>query len=120
MTENEIKEATIEDAIYCAKVMAGIEVCEECRFYRLCHIWCDDVYRIMVKALEEIQQYRAIGTVEEFKALKEKNEAKKPIDISRVRDCEGYIGLIGKCPCCGEILEDDAVHCDCGQKLDWQ
>ncbi len=30
-------------------------------------------------AIEEIQQYRAIGTVEEFKALKEKNVAKKPL-----------------------------------------
>ena len=29
---------------------------------------------IAIKALEEIQQYRAIGTVEEFKALKEKEE----------------------------------------------
>ena len=27
----------------------------------------------VIQALEEIQQYRAIGTVEEFKALKEKN-----------------------------------------------
>lgn len=27
-----------------------------------------------IQALEEIQQYRAIGTIEEFKALKEKNE----------------------------------------------
>lgn len=70
MTENEIKEATLEDAIYCAKVMACIEVCEECRFYGLCHTWCDDVYRIIINALEEVQAYRAIGTVEEFKALK--------------------------------------------------
>lgn len=28
---------------------------------------------LAIKALEEVQQYRAIGTVEEFKALKEKN-----------------------------------------------
>ena len=27
-----------------------------------------------IQALEEIQQYRAIGTIDEFKALKEKNE----------------------------------------------
>ena len=29
---------------------------------------------VAIQALEEIQQYRAIGTVEEFKALKEKEE----------------------------------------------
>ena len=68
---------------------------------------------------DELEQYRAIGTIEELQALKEKSVAKKPIDISMVRDCEGYIGLVGKCPCCGEILEDDIVYCDCGQKLDW-
>jgi len=28
----------------------------------------------VIKALEEIQQYRAIGTVEEFKALKEASD----------------------------------------------
>lgn len=30
-----------------------------------------------IQALEEIQQYRAIGTIEEFKDLKEKSVAKK-------------------------------------------
>lgn len=44
---------------------------------------------------------------------------KKLTDLSKVRDHEGYVGLIGKCPCCGEILEEDTVYCDCGQKLDW-
>lgn len=69
MTENEIKKATIEDAIYCAKAMACLEVCEECRFYGLCHTWCDDVYGIMIEALEEVKAYRAIGTVESLKNL---------------------------------------------------
>lgn len=30
----------------------------------------------LISCLEELEQYRAIGTVEEFKALKEKNEPK--------------------------------------------
>ena len=67
---NEIKEATFEDALYCAKALVGLEACEECRFYRLGDLWCDDTYRIMHEALEEIKEYRAIGTVEEFKAFK--------------------------------------------------
>ena len=49
----------------------------------------------------------------------EKQIPKKPTDQSKVRDNEGYVGLIGKCPCCGEILEEDTVYCDCGQKIDW-
>lgn len=112
-----------------------------------------------IKALEEIQQYHAIGTPEEcqksvavckamidrkitpeimeeymkfedecvecgftFKSLleaREKQTAKKVKSISRVKDGDRYVGLIGRCPCCGDILEEDTVYCDCGQKLDW-
>ena len=59
--------------------------------------------------LDEIRQYRAIGTVEEFKALKEKNEPKK---------MDRYY-----CPICRHYFEDGEVHnyCPrCGQKLDWK
>lgn len=66
MTENENIQATFEDAIYCAKSWAGDEFCEECRLYPLCHTFCDDVAEIIVKALEELKQYRAIGTVSEI------------------------------------------------------
>ena len=71
------------------------------------------------KALEEIQQYRAIGTIEEFKALKEKETPKKLI-------VKGVMGFQGEetycCPNCG--LDNSQWGCnrcvDCGQKLDWQ
>lgn len=74
---------------------------------------------VAVKALEEIQQYRAIGTVEECRAAVEKQTAKKVKSISQVKDGDSYVGLIGRCPCCGDILEEDTVYCDCGQRLDW-
>lgn len=78
----------------------------------------DEVSEIAIKALEEIKQYRAIGTIEEFKALKEKNEPKKPI---RNDECT--------CPSCGthnEIIKKrrntvafDTVYCwHCGQALE--
>ena len=73
----------------------------------------------IVDALEEVQQYRAIGTPEECMAAVEKQTAKKVKDISMVRDNEEYIGRIGKCPCCEDIVEEDTLYCDCGQKLDW-
>ena len=64
------------------------------------------------KLLEEVQQYREIGTIEEFKELKEKNEPKK-VD-------EDYCCPI--CHTCG--MDDDGIkgtYCtDCGQKLDWE
>ena len=69
--------------------------------------------------LLEVQQYREIGTVEECRAAVEKQTAKKVKSISQVKDGDSYVGLIGRCPCCGDILEEDTVYCDCGQRLDW-
>lgn len=63
--------------------------------------------------------YRAIGTPEECRAAVEKQTAKKVKSISKVKDGDSYVGLIGRCPCCGDILEEGTVWCDCGQKLDW-
>lgn len=76
-------------------------------------------YEMAIKALKEVQQYRAIGTPEECRAAVEKQTAKKVKSISQVKDGDSYVGLIGRCPCCGDILEEDTVYCDCGQRLDW-
>ncbi len=73
--------------------------------------------------LEEIQAYRAIGTVEEFKALKEKNEPKKPY-----LDQKGLLGVkMLYCSVCNkEVISDwnkDLLnnYChNCGQKIDWK
>jgi hypothetical protein len=90
-----------------------------------------------IQALEEIQQYRAIGTIEEFEKLKEKNEAKKA-KKSGVMDSNGVFhatnGINGVpydlCPNCEINLCTDGIfggntrgmkYCkNCGQKLDWQ
>ena len=63
---------------------------------------------IAMESIEEIQQYRAIGTVEEFKVLKEKNEPKKPI-----------IHGLGQryCPVCKCGGADHFYCARCGQKL---
>ena len=76
-------------------------------------------YEMAIKALEEVQKYRKIGTVEECREAVEKQTAKKVKSISPVKDGDSYVGLIGRCPCCGDILEEDTVYCDCGQRLDW-
>lgn len=63
-----------------------------------------------------VDDYREIGTVEEFKALKEKNEPKKPI-----RDKE--FSSLFECPTCGrrQKIMYEQYHCkECGQRLDWQ
>ena len=78
-----------------------------------------------IRALEEVQQYRAIGTPEECRAAVEKQKAKKPIMKQYFEDLEDEYLC---CPTCGEILTDRIpadnktfyFHCmNCGQKFDW-
>ena len=63
------------------------------------------------EALQEYPKFKAIGTVDEFKALKEKSEPKKIL-----KKCENAY----KCPICNHWVGFRYDHCDwCGQKLDW-
>lgn len=78
-----------------------------------------DMKNDYAEALSDWRQYRKIGTLEECRAAMEKQTAKKVKSISQVKDGDSYVGLIGRCPCCGDILEEDTVYCDCGQRLDW-
>ena len=81
------------------------------------HYWLDgvchgssEVASCAEKALEELNQYRAIGTVSEFRELKEKATAKFP----------NYVYLDEPlCPYCQMILDGGEEYCECGQKLDW-
>lgn len=72
-----------------------------------------------VKALTEIQQYRAIGTVEECREARERQRAKKVV-ISH----NGCVKDNGKafCPNCGLDIHGKGMvgHCfRCGQAIDW-
>ena len=79
----------------------------------------EDIQEVMAlcKSLQDTTcKYMDIGTVEEFKALKEKNEPKK-IKYSY------YCGFTDtECPVCkNNIVYDKDKYCkNCGQKLDWQ
>lgn len=81
----------------------------------------------LIEAQKELEAYKAIGTVEEFKALKEKNEPKKPIysDFDDNGNDE-IIPYKATCPVCGHEFnfgswnEEENHHCRCGQALDWQ
>ena len=77
-----------------------------------------------IKALEEVQQYRAIGTPEECRAAVEKQTAKKPTPI----DYEKYANLVDNaiylrgaywCPSCKHFVKSGTFCKNCGQKLDW-
>ena len=67
---------------------------------------------VAIKALEEVQQYRAIGTPEECHAVMEKQEMSKIVD--GITECCGYdFGADG-------FSREIARYCPmCGRKLDW-
>lgn len=79
-----------------------------------------DLYNTTINALRELQQYRAIGTVEECQEMKERQEAKQPYIWGAWDDA---IPDMYDCPNCGEsygIGVDDYDHCPkCGQAIDW-
>lgn len=70
-----------------------------------------------VKALEEIQEYRKIGTPEECRAAVEKQTAKLVIDNTPTEDSVWY-----QCPTCkGDLTTIRGFYCQyCGQKLHWR
>lgn len=78
--------------------------------------FAEDDYKaneMAIQALEEVQKYREIGSIEECRASREKQIAKKP-DFTEDKE-------FALCPCCnGKGLLNKQKYCDnCGQKLDW-
>ena len=75
-----------------------------------------EVFDIAIQALEEVEQCRAIGTINEFKTLKEKSVAKKAI---RLDDNDEYYDY--QCPSCGAKEKFCLRHryCSCGQLLEY-
>ena len=76
------------------------------------YIYMNEALNMAIKALEEVQQYRAIGTPEECRAAVERNNEKTRI-IDGVTECCGYdFGtdafqrkLSKFCPVCGRKIE---------------
>ena len=71
-----------------------------------------DIGKCLINALEEVHQYRVIGTPEECQAAVEKKRAKKVIK---------YADGTEHCPVCDcdNSCIGYGVCIDCGQKLDW-
>ena len=81
--------------------------------------------RVAMKALEEIQKYREIGTVEECRAAVEKQTAKTPTYEGDGYAPDGtFVWDDWLCPHCESRFEvdyDDYDYCpNCGQKIDWR
>lgn len=69
-----------------------------------------------IKALQEIQQYRAIGTVEECREARERQRGKKYKTIESCKSITYY-----QCPCCNGFLYINENFCgECGQAILWE
>ncbi len=65
------------------------------------------------KVIEECADYEEIGTVEEFRELKNKQNPKKP--LSPLHECSQ-----GTCPICYAMQFKKSKFCyNCAQALDW-
>ena len=89
-----------------------LDNCEgECGSYKDGKCYCADA--LVVSALEE---YIAIGTVEECREARERQMAKKPI-LDTIYHQQYY------CPNCEDFLArkngNKPYHCICGQAIDW-
>ena len=65
-------------------------------------------FNMAIEALEEVQQYRAIGTVEECRAAVEKMKPKKTaIEAIKVHICPvcGFGGIYDYCGNCGQRVQ---------------
>lgn len=76
-------------------------------------------------AIEQVQQYRQIGTVEECREAVEKQTAKKPTLI----DYKKYTNFVDNadflqdaywCPNCKRVVRSGSFCRDCGQRIDWR
>jgi hypothetical protein len=81
-------------------------------------------YEMAIKALEEVQQYRQIGTVEECREAVEKQTAKKPtlIDYKKYANFVDNVDFLQDaywCPNCKRVVRSGSFCRDCGQKLGW-
>lgn len=76
---------------------------------------------IAIKVLEEIQQYRSIGTVDEYHKLKERQIGKKPNKADVQPYFRKHCANIYSCPLCHKkiVFQKQKFCHDCGQKLDW-
>lgn len=78
---------------------------------------------LAIQAIDKVQQFETIGTIEELQALKEKSVAKKVI-VKKAENIELDVcdekGNVHLCPNCNDyIVCSDMKHCwNCGQTLE--
>lgn len=96
-----------------AKIVSCNESCDDCELWYMQGTGSEHIASVetAIKALEEVQQYRKIGTVEECWSAMEKQKEKKPLIYHRRKYC-----IV-----CGEDVGRYFGNCcrHCGQHIDW-
>ena len=80
--------------------------------------YCEDekCYCAVALVVSALEEYIAIGTVEECREARERQRGKKPVYRSIFTDGTRLLG----CPVCFSRIDGGAFYCNgCGQKLDW-
>lgn len=119
MTENEAIKILKKDSCYeCAQGTDSPFNCE----YGGCRV--AKATRMAIQVLEEVQQYRAIGTVEElqdmksdyFEALSDWRQYRK---IGTLEECRAAVKQTAKKPIFSHNLSDtlSVFHCECGNTI---
>lgn len=109
--EDEHNDCKFTEDDYKANEMA-IQALEEVQQYRAIGTpeELQDMKSNYFEALSDWRQYRKIGTLEECRTAREKQIPKKPISRCMYKEC----------PTCGNGEIAFRKHCpDCGQRLDW-
>lgn len=83
---------------------------------------------VVASALQELEQYSQIGTLDECRKMQEMRNKKKVLYVKRPKapvDIEAYgeDALFGYCPNCRKQASDfwnNRCCGDCGQALDWE
>lgn len=107
---------TIDEAIVHAREVASRKFDD-----RVHCIKCAEEHEQLAEWLEELKQYRAIGTQDECLAAVEKQKEKKPPVVNR----PSIFVKVPVCPNCStqehyQPLYGKTKYCsNCGQKIDW-
>lgn len=121
MTENEAKAVRfIENIKSHATVTLDHIAKEEPNVSPLVYKGREEKTNTILVMVEELKQYRAIGTLEECRTAVEKQKSMPVADKYMLSPIGGKIG---KCPIClkSTLMEGDNPYCpNCGQKLKWE
>ena len=129
MTENEHTKINVAviggDRSVARTLKAHIDLLHELEQYRAIGLTPELIEAMQghnIALINDLGEYQQIGTIDEFKALKEKNEPKEP-DYQGDGCWGGHVVIdTWICPSCGKHYEvdyDDYDYCpNCGQHID--